>query len=377
MNSFVNRRANLLRDAKADGSDAFLITEPTNVRYLSGFTGSSALLYLSAKHSVILSDGRYAQQLEEECPELEAHIRPQDVSQWADVASFLSIHGPATVAVEADHITIALHEHLRANAAGAVLQPLSGRVERLRATKDAGEIQAIREAIAVAERAFKMFAACITPRHTEIELANDMEHFLRQAGAVKSAFDPIVAIGERSALPHAKPTVRPVQDSAKLLVDWGADCGYRSDLTRTLKLPFPITPTRRSRTERLGYDFDRIYSAVLAGHDAAVRELRAGALVKDVDGAARAALTRHSPKGIDLATMFTHGLGHGLGLATHEAPFLRQSSDASLEVGHVVTIEPGVYLPGWGGIRIEDDYLITRDGAIRLTTLPHDPDALA
>jgi Xaa-Pro aminopeptidase len=230
--------------------------------------------------------------------------------------------------------------------------------------------------VVIAERAFKMFVALMRETDTERELADAMEQYIRRAGGLRSAFPPIIAAGERGALPHARPTDRVIGESSKLLVDWGADVGYKSDLTRTLKSPFPVPPLRKSKDERTAYPFDAVYEAVRQAHEAAVGELRVGAKAKDVDTAARKALTKHSPKGVDLNDYFTHGLGHGIGLETHELPQLRQNSDAVLEAGSVVTIEPGVYLPGWGGVRIEDDYHITRDGPVRLGTLPHDPSAI-
>ncbi len=377
MNFYELRRTNLFREHKTDGFETFLVSHPTNIRYLTGFTGSSAFVLLTPKSCLILSDGRYEQQLAEECPDLDVHIRPHNVLQIDDVASILQKHGSKPVGFEAGQMTVATLDQLTQKATKPTLVPTQGKVEALRAKKDASEVLAIRGAISIAEKAFRMFLAMMRATSTEIDLHNSMDHFLRLAGAKKSAFDPIVAFGERGALPHAQPTDRPLSDSTKLLVDWGADCGYRSDITRSLKSPFPSPPTRKNRKERVSYDFDVIYAAVLASHNAAVSELRVGAKVKDVDTAARKAMSKHSPRDIDLADTFNHGLGHGLGLETHEAPFLRQSSEATLELGNVITIEPGAYIPGWGGIRIEDDYLITKDGPVRLTTLPHDPCALS
>ena len=377
MNFFEHRRANLFRNHKADGYDTLLVSHPTNIRYLTGFTGSSAFVLLTPKSCMILSDGRYEQQLAEECPDLDVHIRPHNVLQVDDLAGILLKHGNKPVAFEAGQMTVATLEQLEEKSPKTTFVSTQGKVEALRARKDAGEVQAIRGAIAVAEKAFRMFVAMVKAGSTEIDLHNGMDHYLRLAGAKKSAFDPIVAFGERGALPHAQPTDRPLSDSTKLLVDWGADCGYRSDITRSLKSPFASSPSRKNRKERTGYDFDSIYAAVLAAHHAAVTELRVGAKVNDVDTAARKAMTKHSPRDLDLSTTFNHGLGHGLGLETHEYPFLRQSSETTLEVGNVVTIEPGAYIPGWGGIRIEDDYLVTKDGPVKLTTLPHDPCALS
>ncbi|MFY7953097.1 MAG: M24 family metallopeptidase [Armatimonadaceae bacterium] len=376
MDYTVSRRTNLLRDCKSDGVDGLLVTHPVNVRYLTGFSGSSGSLVLSPKHAVLVSDARYEEQIKEECKGLDFHIRPHTKTLTEATAEVLTKSGLKAVGVEADHLTVATHSALQEKAAKCTFAPLSGRVEHLRVVKDPSEMEQIKAAVGVAERAFRMFVALMRESDTEKELADAMEMYIRRAGGLRSAFPPIVAVGERGALPHALPTARAVGDGSKLLVDWGADVGYRSDLTRTLKSPFPTPPLRRNKEERTAYPFDAVYEAVRQAHEAAVKELRAGAKAKDVDAAARKALTRHSPRGIDLNDHFTHGLGHGIGLETHEGPQIRQNSDAVLEAGSVVTIEPGVYLPGWGGVRIEDDYHITKDGCVRLTTLPHDPSAI-
>jgi Xaa-Pro aminopeptidase len=371
-----SRRVNLFRDCKSDGIDGLLVTHPVNVRYLTGFTGSSGVVLLSAKGAILVSDGRYEEQIKDECRGVDVHIRPHTKTLTEATAEVLNKSGLKAVGVEADHLSVGTMAALQDKASKASFVPLAGRVEHLRAAKDPSELEQIKVAVGVAERAFRMFVALMRETDTEKELADAMELYIRRAGGLRSAFPPIVAVGERGALPHAQPTARVVGESSKILVDWGADVGYRSDLTRTLKSPFPVPPLRKSKEERTAYPFDAVYEAVRQAHEAAVKELRAGAKAKDVDTAARKALTRHSPKGVDLNDFFTHGLGHGIGLETHEAPQVRQNSDAVLEAGHVITIEPGVYLPGWGGVRIEDDYQITKDGAVRLTTLPHDPGAI-
>ena len=345
----ASRRANLLRDCRGDGVDGLLVTDPTNVRYLTGFTGSSGAVVLAAKTTLLVSDGRYEGQIAEECPGLDAHIRPHNKTLTEAVAEALGKAGLRRVGFEADHTSVSGLAALSDKLTRGELVPLAGKVEGLRAVKDPGELEHIRRAVAVAERAFKMFVALLRDTDTEKELADAMDNYLRRAGAVGSAFPPIVAVGDRGALPHAKPTSVMVGQGSKLLVDWGADLGYKSDLTRTLRSPFGLPPLRKNQSERAAYPFEAVYEAVRLSHEAAVRELRAGVKAKDVDAAARRALTRHSPKGIDLNDHFTHGLGHGIGLETHEGPQLRQNSEAVLEAGNVVTIEPGVYLPGWGG----------------------------
>ena len=373
MDYLVSRRANLLRDCKDDGVDGLLITNPSNVRYLTGFTGSSGAVLLWPRHAVLVSDARYEQQIQEECRGLDVHIRPHTKTLTEAVAEVLGKGGVKAVGFEADHTSVSGLAALQEKATKAEFAPLAGKVEHLRAVKDPAELELIREAVVVAERAFRMFIALLRPTDTEKELADAMEMYVRRAGGGRSAFPPIVAVGERGALPHARPTDRTVGDASKLLVDWGADLGYKSDITRTLRSPFPVPMLRKTKAERTGHPFEAVYEAVRQAHEAAVAELRPGAKAKDVDTAARKALTKHSPRGIDLAEHFTRGLGHGIGLDTHEGPQLRQNSDAVLEAGNVVTIEPGVYIAGWGGVRIEDDYHVTKDGAVRLTTLPHDP----
>jgi Xaa-Pro aminopeptidase len=376
MNYLTTRRSNLLRDIKSDGVDAILVTAPANVFYLTGFTGSSGAVVVTPKHTVLVSDSRYEEQIKEECPDLDAHVRPHHKTAAEATAEVLTKLGLKAVGMEGGHLTFAALDGLKEKAPKVTFVPTTGKVEALRAVKDMNEIEQIRTAVQVAERAFKMFAAMVRPTDTEKELADSLDGYLRRAGAKASAFPPIVAVGDRSALPHAPPTDRQVQEGSKMLVDWGADLGYKSDLTRCFRSPYPPAPTRKTKGERVGVNFDKVYEAVKAAQAAAVAVLRAGANAKDVDAAARAALSKHPVRDVDLANHFTHGLGHGIGLDTHELPHLRQNSDAVLEAGNVVTIEPGVYIPGWGGVRLEDDYLITKDGAIKLTTLPHDPGAI-
>jgi Xaa-Pro aminopeptidase len=371
MNYPAQRRNSLARDLKADGVDAYLITSETNVRYLTGFTGDSSYLLLTGKNAILASDTRFEQQIREECPSLEAAIRGHTKSTHELVVEILGKLGAKSVGVEKDHLTIGELEQYQAKAPKVVFVPVAGRVEALRAVKDPSEIDAIRRAIAIAEKAFKMFAASLRPSDTEKDLADTIEGFIRRAGGIGSAFAPIVAVGERGGLPHAPPTARRLDDGSKLLLDWGADNGYKSDMTRCFRNPYGNNISKKSRAERTAHNFDEVYQAVLNAHQAAVNELRAGVSVKVVDAAARKAIADAG-----FGEYFTHGLGHGLGLEVHEMPRVRGNSDDTLEEGHVITIEPGIYLPEWGGIRLEDDYLIAKDGAIRLTTLPHDPDSL-
>jgi Xaa-Pro aminopeptidase len=207
-------------------------------------------------------------------------------------------------------------------------------------------------------------------------MVDNLESYIRRSGGRGSAFPPIVAVGERGALPHAPPTSRQLGDGSKVLIDWGADLLYKSDMTRTLRSPFGTSPTRRNKPERVGYNFEELYGIVLEAQNAAIAAIRPGVKAKDVDAAARkvfaAAKLKHRT-GVKLETFFTHGLGHGIGLEVHEAPRIRSNSEDVLEVGMVFTIEPGLYIPTWGGVRIEDDVLVTPNGATLLSSLPRDP----
>lgn len=364
------RRARLAESLAPSGVGALLVSDPVNVRYLSGFTGSSAVLVVTPARSVLVSDGRYEEQIASEVTGVEVVIRPMTQKLAEAAGGLLASLGVAAAALEADHATLALRDALADAAPAVELRGVRGLVQRLRAVKDAAEVECVREAVRVAERAFTTLRAQMRGSDTEKQLADTLDHLLRQGGARKSAFAPIVAAGARGALPHATPTGLTVAGGGTLLVDWGADLGYNSDLTRTFRTPFGLAPS--------GVEFDEVFAAVDRAHEAAVAELRAGVPARDVDRAARAVLervpVRGGPAGAKtLSDLFTHGLGHGLGLEVHEAPDLRSSSDDVLEAGMVVTIEPGVYLPGWGGVRLEDDYLITEGGCERLSTLPRDP----
>jgi Xaa-Pro aminopeptidase len=380
MDFFGHRRQALAKALKPDGLDALLVTTPANVRYLTGFTGDSSYLVLTARHLILVSDDRFADQIAEECPGVEMHIRPHHRSTPEAAGEVLTKAGAKAVGVEADHVTLGLLEDLRAAAPKATFVPVRGRVEALRACKDASEVERIRAAIGVAERAFGMFKALVRETDTEKDLADALDGFIRRAGGCGSSFPPIVAVGDRGALPHAPPTARPLTDGSKLLIDWGADRdGYKSDLTRTVRSPFAVAPNRRNKKERVGLHFEEIHEWVRKAQDAALAAVRDGVPARDVDAAARKVLATARVKGhpeLNLADHFTHGLGHGLGLDVHEAPRVRQNSTDVLQTGMVITLEPGVYIPGWGGVRIEDDVLVRRDGGVRLTTLPHDPHLL-
>lgn len=367
MDHHAERRERVVRLLREEKLAALLVTSPVNVTYLTGFTGDTTALVLSADRAVLVSDPRYVGQIADECPELETFIRPPVQKLHEAIVTVLTRLDLSTVGCEAS-LTLAEAETLREAAPTLTWKPAPERIERFRMVKDAIELRAIREAIHIAERAFTAFVALLRPEDTEIDLANTLDGFLRRCGALGSAFPPIIAVGERAALPHCPPTGKRVHEAELLLVDWGAigPTGYRSDLTRVL-------PTRTTGTaaERAGDLLAEVHAVVLQAQQAAIAAVRPGVAGKQVDAAARAVLAAAGYE-----QYFNHGLGHGIGLQTHEAPHIRQSADVVLEPGMVCTIEPGIYLPGWGGVRIEDDVLVTPDGCEVLTQVPRELEAL-
>lgn len=360
------RRAALTRDLKREGFDALLISNPINIFYLTGFTGDSSYYVASPKHSILVSDTRFSEQIAEECPDLEVSIRGHDKTTEEALGEVLTKAGFKAVGVETRHATLGMIEALNSHAPKSTFTGAGARVEQLRAIKDASEVEQIRAAIQVAERAFAMFKVMLREADSEKDLADRMEYYIRRAGGNRSAFPIIAAVGERGALPHAPPTGRLLSEGSKLLVDWGCVlAGYHSDLTRTFRSPFPMALTRKNKTERVGFPFEKIYEVVLQAQSAAIGMVREGVAAKDVDSAARKVISDAG-----YGEYFTHGLGHGIGLEVHEAPRVRKNSTDTLESSMVITIEPGIYIPGWGGVRIEDDVLVRRDGATVLSTLP-------
>ncbi|HJT76288.1 MAG TPA: Xaa-Pro peptidase family protein [Gemmataceae bacterium] len=352
----AERRRNLARCLDAEGLDALLVSSPVNVTYLTGFTGDSSYLLLGRRQTVLVSDSRYTQQIADECPGLEAHIRPPTRTVHQAAAEVIERLGCRSIGFESNHLTVADWQTLRDLAKAVDWKPGSDRIERLRAVKDPSEVAAIREAIDIAQRAFAVFRALLRPDDREKDLCDALDHYMRRAGGQGASFPPIVAVGERAALPHAPPTERAVGEADLLLVDWGASGRlYKSDLTRVLA------------TRRISPKLEEVYGVVLTAQERALRKIRPGAQAKDVDAEARTAIAEAG-----YGDYFGHGLGHGIGLQIHEAPMLRPNADVVLEPGMVITVEPGVYLPGWGGVRIEDDVLVTPDGCEVLTTVAKD-----
>jgi len=337
--------------------DALLIASDTNVSYLTGFTGDSSALLMTRDRFLMISDGRYTTQLEQECPGLDCHIRPTGQMLNDGVVEVVGRLGIKNLGLEADAITLATNEELTEKLPTVATKAVHGAVEALRLVKDEQEVAAIRQAILYAERAFTMLRAGLRPDQTEKQVTDDLEAFLRRCGASAASFPPIVAVGGNAALPHyhAGETTR-VADDDFMLVDWGASSAplpYKSDLTRVV-VTGKVTPK-----------FENVYRTVLAAQERGIAAIRPGVLGRDIDAAARSVIEEAG-----FGPRFSHGLGHGIGLDIHENPRMRKECQTVLQPGMVVTVEPGIYLPGWGGVRIEDDVLVTPDGCEVLTHVP-------
>jgi Xaa-Pro aminopeptidase len=351
----LQRRQQLARTLAAEGIDTLLVSNPLNVSYLTGFSGEASHLILLRDRAVLVSDARFTGQLAEECPGLETMIRPPAQPLHAAVADALAKLGVRSVGFESSHLTVADWETLRDAAKTIDWKPSRDRVEKLRVIKDASEVAEIRQAIDFAERAFSVFRTLLRPTDREKDLADLMEATIRRLGGQGCSFPSIIAVGDRAALPHAPPTERAVEEGDLLLVDWGASGRfYKSDLTRTFA------------TRTISPKLEAVYAVVAKAQQRAIARIRPGVKGADVDTEARTVIAEAGFGDL------SHGLGHGIGLQVHEAPALRPNSEAVLQPGMVTTVEPGIYLPGWGGVRIEDDVLVTPDGCEVLTHVGRD-----
>lgn len=354
MPDFERRRDRLRRMVRKANCTAILVTDFTNVTYLTGFTGDDSYLLLTERDELMLSDFRYVQQIEEECPGLEVVTRPAGTEISESTGKAARAAGIRRLAIEAGSMTVALHDRLAARLEGIELVSTSQWIEQLREVKDAEEIEAIREAVEIAERAYAVVRAWLRPEQTEKEVAAELENQVRRFGGSRCSFTPIVAAGPRGGLPHATLSDGRVGESDFVLIDWGARGPlYVSDLTRVLV------------TAKIPPKLKAIYGVVQRAQQAGIAAIRPGAVMQDVDAAARRVIedAGHGKR-------FGHSLGHGIGLQVHELPRLAAQQQRKLKPGMVVTVEPGIYVPGWGGVRLEDDVLVTRTGHEVLSSVP-------
>jgi Xaa-Pro aminopeptidase len=351
---YSKRRERLFRELKDSKIPNLLVTCPHNVTYLTGFTGEDSFLFANRGEITILSDQRYEEQLQSECPDDALFIRGATVSLMDAAAKWLAPQGLTELCVESQSTTLAQWEKLNQELKTLSIRSSNGVIEKLREKKDPTEIAAIERAISIAERSFTSVKAMLTGQMTEKNVADEIEFSIRKLGGAGSAFKSIVGVGPRAALPHGRPSDKRIEEDAFVLIDWGAKENlYLSDLTR-------IIVTGKATTK-----FRKIYQTVLNAQEAAIRAIRPGIMMSEVDAIARGIIDKAG-----FGKRFTHSLGHSFGLQIHESIRLARGQDRPLEPDMVVTVEPGIYIPGLAGVRIEDDVLVTKSGNRVLTSLP-------
>lgn len=353
MQARLERLRPLLAEAQVD---LLLVSDPANRRYLSGFTGSAGTLLVSAEGAWLAVDFRYWEQAAAQAPDCTI-VRLPPMSRFeAALPGLVAEHGWRRLGVEAEHLTIASFEKLRAALAEAPVEWLAseGLVPQLRQVKDADELRRLQAAIDLTDQAMAHVAGLLRPGVTEAELAWQAEAYMRTHGAEAAAFPTIVGFGPHGAHPHHESSERPLQAGEPVVIDMGARVdGYCGDLTRSFCLP--LADSR----------FAERYNVVLEALRAAEGGLRAGMTGLEGDALAREVIAAHG-----YGEQFGHGLGHGLGLEVHEGPMLSRLNEHPLPAGAVVTVEPGIYLPDWGGIRLEDVVVLGEQGARVLTGAP-------
>jgi Xaa-Pro aminopeptidase len=339
-NSRVKRLRKLRTPIAEKELNALLISQPENIRYLSGFTGSSGWLLISGQKAILATDFRYVEQAKEESPEFEIFQTKQELRDW--LPGLVSDSGWHKLGFDANFISYdsfhKLSDAIKTKQINLELVPTTGIVEQLRSIKEPEELGFIIKAVELADAAFEHAKAIIRPGITEKEAAWEIEKFLRQKGSEGLPFEIIVASGPNSALPHAKPIEKIINSGEPVLIDMGARIsGYCSDFSRTLF---------SGKADKI---FQEIYNVVLEAQAAAIEGIKPGMDASQADQLARGIIEQAG-----FGDAFGHSLGHGVGLAVHELPTIGPSSSYSLADGMVFTIEPGIYLAGQGGVRIED-----------------------
>jgi Xaa-Pro aminopeptidase len=344
------RQAALRTALSEQGVDGLLLTHLPNIRYLTGFTGSAAVLLVREDSTILISDFRYASQAPAEVGAT-ATVEIDQRSVWERLGRVLAARSLTSIAIESQSLTVRDAERISGLTRARVV-PTTDLVERLRAVKSPEEVAAIRAAAALAQDALAEVLPGIRVGQTEVQVAAGLEGALRRRGSEWHPFPTIVASGPRSALPHARTSEKPLAAGDLLLLDFGAQVeGYCADLTRTV-----VVGARADDRQRM------VHELVQTAQRRAIEHLRPGMPAREAD-----ALARDVIAGRGFGDAFGHSLGHGLGLEVHEAPRLAPSSEAPLPSHAVVTVEPGVYFPGWGGIRLEDDVYLGSGGTERLS----------
>jgi Xaa-Pro aminopeptidase len=354
ISEYEQRRQAVSQELAARKLDAMLVAYSANLRYLSGFTGSNGSLLVLPSRAILFTDPRYQIQASQE---VNCQVRVAKGPLVTAIATTISRLRLRRIGYEPPRMTCDWFESLQKSVPSrASLDPVTGWIEELRMIKSAGELERIRRSVETNSRAFEQVVASVRPGITEEDLAAELEYRMRRLGAQRPAFETIVAGGKRGALPHAQPTTARLENGGLVVVDMGAvQDGYCSDMTRMLFLGSPSPKVKRT------------YRAVLEAQVAAIEAVRSGVSTAYVDRQARKVL-----KGYGLDRAFVHSTGHGLGLEIHEPPRIGKQDKARLNAGMAITIEPGVYLEGFGGIRIEDTVVVTNGGCEILTPTSKD-----
>jgi Xaa-Pro aminopeptidase len=347
----MQKKALLRKRFQKEKVDGILITDLTNVRYLTGFTGSSGFVVITKKHAVFATDFRYEEQVRHEVKGYSILIEHRE--RVKELKNICDVYGIKKLGFEEHNVTYGFYKKLTK---GKIkLKPLTNIVDSLRIVKSPEELACIKASVKRAEAAFRKLLPFIKAGLTERKLALKFEHLLKQEGCKTLPFEVILASGSMSALPHAKPTNRRLKKGDLIVIDWGGEYdGYYSDMTRTLLLK-DNTVSRQKE----------IYHNVLEAQKRALEAVRAGTQAAEIDAAARDYIKQ---KGFD--DYFGHGTGHGVGLAVHEKPVVSWRSKELIKENMVFTVEPGIYLPGFGGVRIEDMVVVRKNRAELLTSLP-------
>ena len=347
---YKSRLEKLYEKMKIKDTDAVLITKRENYMYLSGFTGTSACLFITGSRAVLLTDFRYVEQAAAQAPDYE--ILKYAGSKFNELNDLIESEKVENLSFEDEHLTFSEHTEFVEKLNIKVFSPLGQAIEELRRVKDGSEIELIEKAVRIADDAFTYILKFIKPGVSENELAAEMEYFMKRQGATGPSFETIVASGKRSSMPHGIASEKKIEQGDVITMDYGALYkGYCSDMTRTVFLGKPDR------------ELERIYGIVLDTQLKGISAVKQGITGKDVDSAARKVIADAG-----FGDNFGHGLGHGVGLEIHEEPMLSMRGSIELKDGMVVTVEPGIYVTGLGGVRIEDMVVVNGENARILTS---------
>ncbi|MBC8043767.1 MAG: aminopeptidase P family protein [Rhizobacter sp.] len=353
-----SKLASLRKKMQEQTLDAMIITHLPNIRWLTNFSGSNAVLILTAEQSWLITDGRYSEQVKTEVEHAEPFITSDGYIEELRAGKFLSQGSssvkPCRTGVQGDKLSYTAFQALKEALPGAELVPLISFCDAFIAVKDADELSRMKQAVAITDKVFDKLLDMISPDVTEREVAAEISYWNKRFGGEKDAFDPIVASGERGALPHARPSNEKIRNNSLVVIDMGCVVGgYCSDQTRTVAVG------------KISDEAKKIYNLVLEAHLLGIRSAKPEMTGKELDGIVREFFAAHG-----YGEAFGHSLGHSIGIEVHQSPIIGRKSETNIPAGSVITIEPGLYLAGKFGVRIEDMVYVTNDGATPLPSAP-------